>query len=198
MNKKNKPISNDRRVVYWIPYRNNHLKFGGKQLRILYHNSIVYHLQTRFKIRGYEMLQVEFLKKNCHKMIKWILIFFWVIQPSDVLACKCAIISLKKELSFSDQIFTGRVIKRTASDKVYYHFIVTEVFKGEPSDTITISSGFGGTDCGMEFLIGQEYLVYAKQKRTSRCQRNTLVLNNADIPKLRKLFGKRNKEKVIV
>jgi hypothetical protein len=124
-------------------------------------------------------------------MIRCILITAFAFCANYVLACKCGHHSFKEESVSSDQIFIGKVIYKTESDKVYYHFLVTENFKGEKTDTITIQTGYGGPDCGMEFLIGKEYLVYAKQKRTSRCQRNALTLNNPDVELLRKHFASR-------
>jgi hypothetical protein len=122
-------------------------------------------------------------------MIRFIIITAFTFFSIEVFACKCAIHTLKEEVALSDHIFIGRVIKRTESDKAYYFIIISEVFKGEKTDTITIQTGFGGTDCGMEFIIGKEYLVYAKQNSTSRCRRNALALNNPDIEKLRRKIG---------
>jgi hypothetical protein len=116
-----------------------------------------------------------------------------------VYACKCGLNSVKEDASNSDQIFSGKVIKKTVSEKVSYYFMVTEMFKGEKTDTITITTNKDFLACGMEFEIGKEYLVYSFHKNTSRCNRNAFVEGNKDIKKLRRLskkfysFNKRNK-----
>lgn len=130
-------------------------------------------------------------------MIRFIVITAFTFFSITVFACKCAIYSFKEEVALSDHIFVGRVIKRTESDKAYFFIIVSEVFKGEKTDTITILTGFGGPDCGMEFIIGKEYLVYAKQNSTSRCRRNALALNNPDIEKLRRKTGGKVLESIV-
>ena len=95
-----------------------------------------------------------------------------------------------EEITYADQIFIGKVIKKTTSDMAYYLFSISQTFKGDNPDTITIKTGFGGTDCGMEFETGKEYLVFSHDKRTSRCRRNAFATNNPDINKLRYLLNK--------
>ena len=96
-----------------------------------------------------------------------------------------------EEVSYADQIFIGKVIKKTTSDMAYYLFSISQTFKGSKPDTITIKTGFGGPDCGMEFETGKEYLVFSHSKQTSRCRRNALASNNRDINKLKYLLNRR-------
>jgi hypothetical protein len=124
------------------------------------------------------------------EMMKWTFVIAFALNVSSSFACKCRLHSFKEEVASSDQIFIGKVIRRNESDIVYFHFIISEVYKGDMADTITIKTGFGGPDCGMEFVVGKEYLVYANQQRTSRCRRNALALNNPDIQSLRRKSDK--------
>ena len=122
-------------------------------------------------------------------MKKWLLIIVILVHTLDVYACKCRLNSVKEEAANSDQIFSGKVIKKTVFEKSY-HFMVTEMFKGEKTDTITITTNKHFLACGMEFEIGKEYLVYSFLKNTSRCNRNAFVKENKDIKKLRRLSAK--------
>ena len=93
-----------------------------------------------------------------------------------------------EEVAYADQVFIGTVIKKTDSDMVYFLFSVSQIFKGNKADTLTIKTGFGGGDCGVKFEIGKEYLVYSHSSQTSICRRNAFANNNRDIIKLRFLF----------
>jgi hypothetical protein len=120
-------------------------------------------------------------------MKRWIIIIVNVIVYSlDGYACKCQLLSFKREVTQADQIFTGKVIKKTIGENVHYLFMVSEMFKGEKNDTITITTYSDFIACGMEFGIGKEYLVYSNKKYTSRCRRNAEAKNNPDIEKLRR------------
>ena len=103
-------------------------------------------------------------------------------------ACRCAIVSLTDEVAGADQIFVGTVFNKRTSDKVYYHFTVSKMFKGAAVDTVVIQTGFGGGDCGMNFEMGKSYLVYARRGQTTRCCRNALANNNPDLHKLKYLL----------
>jgi hypothetical protein len=123
-------------------------------------------------------------------MKKWLLIIVILVHTLNLYACKCRLNSVKEDAANSDQIFSGKVIKKTVSEKVSYHFMVTEMFKGEKTDTIIITTNKDFLACGMEFNIGKEYLVYSFHKNTSRCNRNAFVKDNKDIKKLRRLSAK--------
>ena len=96
--------------------------------------------------------------------------------------------NFSEEISEADQIFVGTVRKKTTADKVYYLFSISQIFKGDKADTLTIKTGFGGPDCGMIFEVGKTYLIYSHNKQTTWCRRNALSSNNADINKLKYLF----------
>jgi hypothetical protein len=97
--------------------------------------------------------------------------------------------TFSEEVFQADQIFIGTVQKKTTAGRAYYLFSISQMFKGDKADTLTIITGFGGPDCGMMFEVGKTYLVYAHNSQTTRCRRNALANNNADISKLKYLFG---------
>jgi len=118
-------------------------------------------------------------------------LFLFILAAAGSLnsmACRCHRAIFTQEVAQSDLIFIGTVLKKDSSDKAYYLFAVSKVFKGSYSDTVTISTGFGGPDCGMKFETGTTYLVYANHKRTSWCSRNHLANSNTDEGKLKYLF----------
>lgn len=103
-------------------------------------------------------------------------------------ACKCRLMTFSEEIAYADQIFVGTVLKKTTADKAYYMFSISQLFKGDKIDTLTIKTGFGGPECGMRFEVGKTYLVYSHNKQTTWCRRNALSNDNADINKLKYLF----------
>lgn len=103
-------------------------------------------------------------------------------------ACKCKILKFSEEVAQSDQIFIGKVVKKMTADKAYYLFTISKKFKGDIQDSLTITTGLGGADCGMVFEVGKTYLVYSYKGYTNRCRRNGSANNNDDLPKLKHLF----------
>jgi len=48
-----------------------------------------------------------------------------------------------------------------------YTVEIEEVFKGKLyQKTVEIFTGLGGGDCGVKFLVGKQYTIYAKSQRT--------------------------------
>jgi hypothetical protein len=121
-------------------------------------------------------------------MKQTILILLATIGTATSYACRCNFLTFSEEVVLADQIFIGTVLKKTTADKAYYLFSVSKTFKGGGGDTLTIKTGFGGPDCGMEFEVGKTYLVYSHNKETTRCRRNALANNNPDLNKLKYLF----------
>ena len=103
-------------------------------------------------------------------------------------ACRCYHSTFTEEVAQSDPIFIRTVLKKTSANQVYYLFSISQMFKGDKADTLTIRTGFGGPDCGMNFKVGETYIVYSDNKQTSRCRRNSPVDNNIDLDKLKYLF----------
>jgi len=121
-------------------------------------------------------------------MKRSILIFLAAIAALASYACKCYQGTFDQEVQQADKIFMGTVLMKTASDKAYYLFSVSQGFKGVKADTITVKTGFGGGDCGMNFEVGKTYVVYAQNEETNICHRNALADKNTDLGKLRYLF----------
>lgn len=95
-----------------------------------------------------------------------------------------------KEVNYADQIFIGKVLSKNITGiNAYYLFSVSKTFKGNKADTLSITTGLGGPDCGMMFQVGETYLVYSHDKQTTRCRRNALADGNADFVKLKYLFN---------
>lgn len=81
--------------------------------------------------------------------------------------------------SGSDVIFEGRVERQEPASidilqlvndphpESAFHrtvfFAVTRVYRGSESETLKVKTGWGGGDCGFDFVTGKEYLVYADQ-----------------------------------
>ncbi|RYG53820.1 MAG: hypothetical protein EOO01_03315 [Chitinophagaceae bacterium] len=108
--------------------------------------------------------------------------------------CRCRPLSFEEEVATADQIFTGRVLSRAATDVVTYTFATSRSFKGVRGDTLTVQTGRGGGDCGAFFTVGGSYLIYARDGRTNTCRRNAPIDKTADVEALTKLFSKRRYE----
>ena len=119
-----------------------------------------------------------------------ILLILTVITTVASYACECRTMEFSEEVKYADQIFIGKVInKNIIGVNAYYLFSVSKTFKGNMVDTLSITTGVGGPDCGMLFQVGETYLVYSHDKQTTRCRRNALADGNADFVKFKYLFN---------
>lgn len=98
-------------------------------------------------------------------------------------ACECFQITLTQEVAQSDQIFVGTVLKKNTAGNTYYLFSISKTIKGEKLDTLTVKTGIDSPKCRMDFEVGKTYIVYAANKQTDRCSRNTIVRDSADLIK---------------
>ncbi|MGM7700409.1 hypothetical protein ACSVDE_01720 [Pseudalkalibacillus sp. Hm43] len=104
---------------------------------------------------------------------------FLTWNPSSAQACSCAVPqSAEKEMERSDAVFTGTVtkIKKVgmglySPKKVY--FDVEKTWKGQNKSKMFVVTGIGSGDCGFNFEVGQDYIVYATE---SNAYTNTAVL----------------------
>lgn len=68
----------------------------------------------------------------------------------------------------ADAVFSGVALSVTDSTDVDGYperrvaFRVDAAWKGAPGETVVISTGLGGGDCGYPFRAGREYLVFAE------------------------------------
>ena len=90
------------------------------------------------------------------------------IGPATSHACSCVEPpSVESELERSDAVFSGEVLEvKEQKDfgdfmKKRVLFEVTDTWKGFSESQVIITTGSGGGDCGFEFQVGHEYLVYA-------------------------------------
>ena len=94
---------------------------------------------------------------------------FMVSNSSSVSACSCAENpDVDVALEQSQAVFSGKVLGIQAKmGKGSYgrlvHFEVMKTWKGIEDSQVMITTGLGGGDCGFDFQVGQEYLVYASE-----------------------------------
>jgi len=91
---------------------------------------------------------------------------FFILSPTHTSACSCAELpSALQELENSEAVFSGKVVaineSRARSKQVLFE--VTNSWKGAEKTQIIINTGLGGGDCGIDFVEGVEYLVYANE-----------------------------------
>ena len=91
-----------------------------------------------------------------------------IFNSSSVYACSCVEPQpVETELSRSDAVFSGRVLEVKEQTSIRGMmtkaalFEVDHIWKGGSESEIIIHTGSGGGDCGFEFEVGKEYLVYA-------------------------------------
>ena len=118
-----------------------------------------------------ETIQLELKLINMKKNLLLILVFFTYSSASS---CSCiGKITFKKEFRRSVVVVTGKVIGRKIIEikdslrpqlkiqKVKYTIQVNRVYKGRiKNNLIEVTTGIGGGDCGFEFMIEKEYIIY--------------------------------------
>ena len=99
-------------------------------------------------------------------------IALWLFSGSNLYACSCAPQSAPEEaLQQADVVFRGTAVRvENAAQDVgdlprgrRVAFRTNVVWKGPHEEEFVIRTGMGGGDCGFEFVVGTEYLVYATQ-----------------------------------
>ncbi len=111
-----------------------------------------------------------------------LMLIFFSFSGWEVWACDCTPLPLEKELKEVDHVFRGRVIAvNLRSYPIAYEFEVLKTWKGKKSRKVTITSGIGSGDCGISFINGKEYLVYAKRGKTTICRRTAEIGYTQDV-----------------
>jgi len=90
------------------------------------------------------------------------------------LACTCAQpASVQEGLQQADGVFAGLVerFELKGSGRVAT-FRVRRVWKGPKTHRIQVATGGGDGDCGYHFIVGVEYLVFARQGAWNTMQTN--------------------------
>src|SRR5690606_26748955 len=97
-------------------------------------------------------------------------IFSW---PNKASACSCVeSSSVEEELKRSDAVFSGKVIAAEEKPAFFsapsksFVFEVARTWKGIEQSQVKITTGLDDGDCGFDFSMGQEYLVYAVKSNT--------------------------------
>jgi hypothetical protein len=123
-----------------------------------------------------------------NKMKQFLLLISLLFYSSTSYCCTCiGEATVKQELRRSNFVFQGKVISKKIVDimdtlmpaikiqKAEYTIQVLVVYKAKiEQDTIKIITGLGGGDCGFEFNIGSEYIIYSSFENKYYPQGNTV------------------------
>ena len=109
--------------------------------------------------------------------------------PDAAIACSCERPpGVAEELERSDAVFSGKVIAIEEKPPLLsvpsktVIFEVARTWKGIEQSQVKITTGQGGGDCGFEFNMGQEYLVYAvKSNSYGLNSLSTIICDRTDI-----------------
>jgi hypothetical protein len=105
--------------------------------------------------------------------MKTIFLILTVLVVNPALGCKCFFRSFAIEMKTADLIFRGTPLERTEQGELaVYKFAVTDVWKGEKTQTLEIKTPKKDGDCGMTFEIGSPYYVFATHGETTHCRPN--------------------------
>ncbi len=127
--------------------------------------------------------------------------FFTVLSASNVIACSCVPqgsesieTQVKEAFTNSTAVFVGEVvevIEKPDAFSVEVKFKVVKSWKNEFEDTVSITTGRGGGDCGYHFEVGKKYLIYAggdkHNLKTNICTRTSAFESNKDVAFLNKM-----------
>lgn len=97
-----------------------------------------------------------------------VLLLALFLKPVPAAACSCSMQpSVDEGFSRSQAVFSGEVIGIKDNSGLLggrgktVLFSVGETWKGINETEVAIATGSGDGDCGIEFVVGKEYLVYA-------------------------------------
>jgi hypothetical protein len=119
----------------------------------------------------------------------FLLAFLIPLSATKVFACQCAGRALPCEGYWkASAVFIGTVISRTTTTRKsegefnnrLIHFAVDRAFRNVEGSEVEVATGLGGGDCGYDFRVGGQYLVYAyqtanNQLATGICSRTRLL-----------------------
>ncbi len=128
-------------------------------------------------------------------MPRWLIVLgaLTLLSPTTVVGCSCVNLTPEQQFAEAHTVFLARVtsayeVKKGAPggmqhrDRVRGKFEVQETFKGSPSKLRYVETGYGGSDCGVELLVGSVYLFYTNPAgETNRCDGSAFAnLSNKD------------------
>lgn len=128
-------------------------------------------------------------------------VFLIILGASNIFACVCVLPehkNLKKQVKEnfkeSTAVFSGKVIEIIKESKVFsvkVKFKSQNTYKGKFINEVIISTGQGKGDCGYNFEVGKDYLIYAygevNDLETNICTRTALLESNGDLEILNKI-----------
>ena len=141
------------------------------------------------------------------------------LKPLSVEACSCAEqLSPSEALVNAEAVYRGEVtkIKNNGKGGKTVFFNVNETWKGVNETEVTIATGLDSSGCGIDFVVGKEYLVYAnfsdmfgdQSLSSSLCDRTAefdsgaediAVLGQGEVPtEAPKIMGSKNTAFLIV
>jgi hypothetical protein len=146
---------------------------------------------------------------------KLLILFFLLAQRSNSIACSCiGKRTVKAELIKSDAVFLGKVLSKKEFlvqdsslpigyklHRAEFKILLLKEVKGDfTKDTVIVITGIGRGDCGIDFMIGKDYIIYSTYSTkyfgsgrevtpflyTNICTR-TIINNNKERKKLKQL-----------
>jgi hypothetical protein len=128
---------------------------------------------------------------NKMKIVTFLHLVF--LSLSTLNACICLRTQFDKEANKADIIFSGTVTSIhencNSAIPVCVSVTVNKCWKGNIENEINIYTGFGGGDCGFNFDVNKEYLIFANSEHiTTSCHRTVLVEESHDIYNLMEKF----------
>ncbi|MDR1761739.1 MAG: hypothetical protein LBR55_04755 [Bacteroidales bacterium] len=113
-----------------------------------------------------------------------------LINVSKVFACSCiGERSVQEEVKYTDAVIVGTIISEKliikSNKEIYppvmlkqYSLVVENIYKGKiTSDTVTVFTGVGNGDCGVNFTVGEKYIIYGQ-----------IADNDIPLPKRKNIF----------
>lgn len=131
-----------------------------------------------------------------------LLTLFILFTSINSFACDCMNINVENDFKNATEVFTARVIavrqNKAEEGQGSFQIVkieITKSLKGDLVGTIEIATGIGGPDCGFNFSVGEEYLIFSGDYgmygdkgdgifETTRCSNNDLVSNSKSALKL--------------
>lgn len=118
--------------------------------------------------------------------MRYTILIFFVIYSFKLFSCDCFPRTLEEDIQLNTYIFSAKVINQ----KGYLNtVIVTNVWKGELTDTIVLK--LGTTSCHkMNLEMSKEYIIFMDglSKGIANCSRTTELKFSQDIDKLNERF----------
>lgn len=108
-------------------------------------------------------------------MRRLILLFTFLI-PATSFACKCEKPNIEETIKNSKYVFIARITSTRVNGSgekflkgVVAEFKLVKSLKGNPKELKKLFSGFGGGDCGIQFNVGFQYIIYANNGSVGIC-----------------------------